>query len=105
MSSSKDSPVTLIVAVEGRITISNSDRMRRKLRDALRSRPAQVTVDLSETTYIDTSGLATLLEAVRIGRRQGTRVVLAGLNGQPQFLLQVNELHRLFEFAPQETSV
>jgi anti-anti-sigma factor len=65
------------VAIEGRITVNNSDEMRRKLLAALRSRPAQVIVDLSQTTYMDLSGLATLLEAVRIARKQGTQLLLA----------------------------
>jgi anti-sigma B factor antagonist len=93
------------VAIEGRITVNTSDEMRRKLLAALGSRPAQVTVDLSQATYLDSSGLATLLEAVRIARSQGTRLVLAGVSGQPRSLFQVAEFNRLFEFAPQETSV
>jgi anti-sigma B factor antagonist len=90
------------VAIEGRITIDNSDEMRRKLLAALRSRPAQVTVDLSHATYMDLSGLATLLESVRIARKQGTRLVLAGVSGQPRSLFQIGQLDTLFEFAAEE---
>lgn len=87
------------VSIEGRITIDNSGEMRRKLRTVLRSRPAQVTVDLSGATFIGTSAVATLLEAVRIAREQGTRLVLAGLQGQPAHLFEVTLLQRLFEIA------
>jgi anti-sigma B factor antagonist len=97
--------MTQTVSIRGRITVNNSDEMRRKLQAALASTPAQVTVDLSEATYIDTSGVATLLEAVRIARGQGTRLVLAGLNGQPRYLFEVTEFDRLFEIAPEETRV
>lgn len=93
------------VSIMGRITVNNSDEMRRKLCATLASKPAQVTVDLSEATYIDTSGVATLLEAVRVARGQGTRLVLAGLNGQPRYLFEATEFDRLFEIASQETSV
>ena len=92
------------VAFEGRISVNNSDEMRRKLLATLRSRPAQITVDLSQVTYMDSSGLATLLEAVRVARNQGTRLVLGGLSGQPRQLFEVGNLHGLFEFAPQETN-
>ncbi len=91
------------VAMEGRITINNSDQIRRKLLAALRTRPVQVTVDLSQATFIDTSAVATLLEAARIARGQGTRLVLTGLSGQPRYLFDVVRLDTLFEFA-QETS-
>lgn len=91
------------IPFEGRITVNNSDKMRRKLLAGLRSRPAQITVDLSHVTYMDSSGLATLLEAIRVARSQGTRFVLGGLSGQPRQLFEVANLHGLFEFAPQET--
>jgi anti-sigma B factor antagonist len=91
------------VAIEGRITINSSGEMRRKLLAAVHLRPAQVSVDLSQATYMDSSGLATLLEAVRIARSQGTRLVLIGVRGQPRCLFEIGELNRLFEFAPKET--
>jgi anti-sigma B factor antagonist len=87
------------VAIEGRITVNNSDEMRRKLLAALRSGPAQVTVDLSQAIYMDLSGLATLLESVCIARKQKTRLVLAGVSGQPRSLFQIGQLESLFEFS------
>jgi anti-sigma B factor antagonist len=92
------------VAIPGRISVNTSDEMRRKLLAALRSSPAQVTVDLSQATYMDLSGLATLLESVRIARKQGTRLVLAGVSGQPRSLFQIGQLESLFEFAAEEKS-
>lgn len=91
------------VAVEGRITVNNSDEMRQKLVTALRSKPAKVIVDLSRVTYMDSSGLATLLEATRTARRQGTQLLLAGLSGQPKSVFNVAHLEGLFEFVPRET--
>jgi anti-sigma B factor antagonist len=94
--------MTATVAIEGRITVTNSDEMRRKLQAALRSRPAQILVDLAQATYLDTSAVATLLEAVRIARRQGTLLLLSNLSGQPQSLFAAAGLDPLFDFAPQE---
>jgi len=48
---------------------------------------------------MDTSGVATLLEAARIARGQGTRLVLTGLQGQPAHVLELSLLHPLFEMA------
>lgn len=93
--------MTSTVAIDGRITVNSSDGMRRKLLAALRSRPAQIVVDLSRATYMDSSGVATLLEATHIARSQSTRLVLAGVSGQPRNLLAVANLDRLFEFVPQ----
>ena len=94
--------MTSTVAIDGRITVNTSDEMRRKLLAALRSKPAQITVDLSRATYMDSSGVATLLEAAHIARSQSTRLLLAGVSGQPRSLFAVAQLDRLFEFASQE---
>lgn len=90
------------VALEGRITIENSGAVRTTLIDALRGKPAKLSVDLSGVSYIDTSGLATLVEAERMARKQDTRLVLGGIHDQPRYLLEVTHLDQLFELAGQE---
>jgi anti-sigma B factor antagonist len=85
------------VSMQGRITIDNADQMRRRLANALRTHPALVAVDLSDVPYMDTSGLATLMEAMRTARQQGTRVVLSGIQQQPRYLLKVTDLDHVFE--------
>jgi anti-sigma B factor antagonist len=93
-----------IVSIEGRVTVDNSPEMRDKLAVALKPKPAEVTVDLSRVTYIDVSGLATLVEASRIAHLQGTRLVLTGLQGQTRYLFQVSHLDQLFDIAGERTS-
>jgi len=88
-----------VISIAGRVTIVNSSQMRDRLVVALRQKPAQVTADLSEVTYIDTSALATLVEAFRNARQQGTRLVVTGLRGQPRDLLSVTRLDQLFDAA------
>ena len=92
------------VAIEGRVTIDNSPDMRSRLADALRLKPGELAVDLSRVTYIDTSGLATLVEASRIAHQQGTRLVLTGIQGQTRYLFEVSHLDRLFDMAAEQTS-
>jgi anti-sigma B factor antagonist len=90
------------VSIEGRINIDTSDDMRRAIAEALRSMPPAVMLDLSGVSYIDTSGLATLLEASRIARQQGTRLVLHGLHGQPRELLHFSQIDHLLDIAEPE---
>lgn len=92
------------VAIQGRITIESSNEMRRTLASALRNKPANLSVDLSGVPYIDTSGLATLLEAERIARKQGTRLILSGLQEQPRYLFDITHLDQFFDMAGQEAS-
>ena len=73
-----------------------------RLAAALKPKPAQLTVDLSRVTYIDISGMATLVEASRIAHQQGTRLVLTGLQGQTRYLFEVSHLDQLFDIAAEQ---
>ena len=90
------------VSIEGRVNIDTSGDMRRTIAEALRSMPPAVMLDLSAVSYIDTSGLATLLEASRIARQQGTRLMLHGLHGQPRELLHFSQIDHLLDIADPE---
>ena len=90
------------VSIRGRITVESSGEMRTALANALRTKPGSLSVDLSGVSYIDTSGLATLVEANRIARKQGTRLILGGLHDQPRYLFEITHLDRFFDTAGQE---
>src|SRR5215831_18741050 len=85
------------VSVQGRVTIDSSGELRRRLSNALRSKrkPGTVTVDLSGVSYIDSSGVATLLEATRIARMQHTRLILRGVLGQTRYFLEISRMDQL----------
>ena len=93
-----------IVSIEGRVTVDNSPEMRDRLAAALKAKPAELTVDLSRVTYIDISGMATLVEASRIAHQQGTRLVLTGLQGQTRYLFEVSHLDQLFDIVGERQS-
>jgi len=90
------------VSIQGRVNIDTSSEMRRMIAAELNSIPPAVTIDFSGVTYLDTSGLATLLEASRIARQQGTRLVIKGLHGQPRELIHFTQLDHLLEIAGPE---
>jgi anti-sigma B factor antagonist len=90
------------IAIRGRITVANSGEISSALANALRNKPANLSVDLSEVPYIDTSGLATLLEAAGKAHKQGTRLTLNSVQDQPRYLLEITHLNRLFDIEGQE---
>lgn len=90
------------ISIEGRITVSNSSEMRTALARALFSKPANLSVNLSAVSYIDSSGVATLIEAARIARSQHTRMILDGIHDQPRYFFEITHLGGLFDIAGQE---
>jgi len=92
------------VAIHGRITVSNSGEMRTALANALHTKPTSLSVDQSGVSFLDTSGLATLIEAARTAREQGTRLALQGLHDQPLYFFEIAHLEQLFDTAGLEAS-
>jgi len=89
--------------MQSRVTVDNAVDMRLLLAEAIRSQGAQVIVDISPIAYMDTAGLATLLEALRIAYKQGKRLVLVGIQDQPLRLFEATELDHVFEIRTKGT--
>jgi anti-sigma B factor antagonist len=78
-----------LACLYGRIDIDSSPALRERLLALLQRRhPSLVSIDLSGVTHIDSSGVATLIEALKIARHCKTELKLRGLH---------DRLHRLFE--------
>ena len=87
-----------LLVLTGHVTTDSSPEFRTRLLALLREEhPHQLTVDLEGVSYIDTSGLVTLIEALKIARHRGTTLTVKGLHGPILHLLQVTGLLRLFE--------
>jgi anti-anti-sigma factor len=85
----------------GGVTIDTSPELRRVLFRMLKTPDCRrITLDFSEVVYIDTSGLAVLLEVLRSARQLGKSLQLSGLQERPRYLLESTGLLRLFEEAP-----
>ena len=59
-------------------------------------RAPSLVIDLSALSYLDTSGVATLLEAARVASAHGVRLRVIGLTGEPRMLAQIAELDVIF---------
>jgi anti-sigma B factor antagonist len=85
------------ICVTGRLAIESSAHLRALLMKAIRNGTCAVLViDLSGISYLDTSGVATLLEAARVAFAQAVRLRVVGLSGEPRMLAQIAEIDRIF---------
>jgi anti-sigma B factor antagonist len=85
------------ISVTGRLVIDSSPRLRALLLKALRKATSAVlVVDLSALNYLDTSGVATLLEAARVASTRQVRLRVIGLSGEPKMLARITELDVIF---------
>ncbi|HWC16710.1 MAG TPA: STAS domain-containing protein [Terriglobales bacterium] len=91
-----DEGVTL--SLKGRLNIESSPLLRDRLLALLRDLPVKkVIIDLRKISYIDSSGVATLIEALKIARHRSVRFHLKGLEGRLLHLFEVTGLVALFD--------
>jgi anti-sigma B factor antagonist len=90
-----------VVRLSGQINVESSPDLRDYLQAILSTKPppGTVTVDLAGVPNIETSGIATLIEALRIAKNQETRFHLQGLSGPVLRLFEVTGLLGLFDLA------
>ncbi len=93
-----------VIRLEGDIDMSNSRRLRETLLDAVKEQStSRIVVSMEKVEYIDSSGIASLVEGLQAARRAGARLVLAGLNEGPRHVLQLTRIIDVFEVYPSET--
>jgi anti-sigma B factor antagonist len=87
---------TVVVAI-GRVTVDSSPHLRLVLHDAIVAAAATgVVIDLTGISYLDTSAIATLLEAATLALADGVSLRVTGLHGHPRFVAEGAELDHIF---------
>ena len=88
-----------VVRLSGRIDVDSSPDLRHRLRTLLSEEalPQTIIVDLAGVSYIETSGVATLIESLRIARHHQTNFRLQGLSGAALRLFEVTGVLALFD--------
>lgn len=87
----------LTVAVVGRVTINSSPHLRSVLLDLLcRDANPALVIDLSRVSYLDTSGIATLIEASKIAHEHSAPLRLVGISGELKTITELTGLDRVF---------
>jgi anti-sigma B factor antagonist len=87
----------LIVDCKGRIIVGDEATfLNHQVRDLVKENPA-VVLNLSEVTYIDSTGLGTLVGLYGAAHNAGHQIKLAGLTERIKDLLQITKLVTVFE--------
>ena len=92
-----------IVYVSGDIDLYTSPKLRETVLELYRKRDQKtVIVNLTEVHYIDSSGIASLVEGLQESKKVEARFVLVGLNEAPRHVLELTRLLNVFEIAESE---
>jgi len=101
--SARRSDKTTIFDLSGDIDFANSPEVRQSvLREIRENRVARVVVNLTGVRYIDSSGVASLVEGLKASRDLGSRFILFGLSTAAREVLQLSRLLKVFEIYDSE---
>ena len=96
--STRQSGTSTIVDVVGDIDLYNSPEIRKVLLETIRDkRVPRVVINLKEVRYIDSSGVASLVEGLKVARNVNSRFMLYGLSPAAREVLELSRLIKVFE--------
>jgi anti-sigma B factor antagonist len=95
----RDERGTAVVSFAGDVDLEHSPAARRVLLDCV-ARGRGVIVDMSAVGYIDSSGIASLVEALQAARRQGTSLALAAVSPSALRVFKLARLDTVFTIHP-----
>jgi anti-sigma B factor antagonist len=94
----KDRPNVL--PLEGEIDLHVSPSVAAALNTMIGKKTKQLVVDLSRVTYIDSAGLAALIQGMQSVEAYGGKFALAGLQETVRSIFEISRLDQVFRIFP-----
>jgi anti-sigma B factor antagonist len=89
-----------ILPLEGEIDLHVSPEVAESLRAMTAKKPKEVVIDLTKVTYLDSSGLAVLIEGMQNVQEYGGRFAVAGVQESVKHIFDIARLDQVFQIFP-----
>ena len=86
-----------IISIEGEVDMFTSPNLREKLLPLFKKNVKGIIVDLSCVSFMDSSGIATLVEGLQWSKKNGKKFVLTGLGANIKNALALTKLDNVFD--------
>ena len=93
-------PDGVMVTLQGDVDLSRSPVLRNELLELVKRRPQRLVVNLAAVPYMDSSGVATLIEGLQQQRKSGGKMVLCGLQPKVRSIFEIARLDAVFKIVP-----
>jgi len=97
-------PEPNVLLLEGEIDLHESPRVRQAVQQLLEEKPPRVFVDFSHVSYIDSSGMAVLIEAMQRINAYGGKLALFGIHDNVQVIFRIAQLDQVFRIFPDKAA-
>lgn len=89
-----------VVEPSGILNNSVASQLCREVNEVIQAGTRLVLVDLQAVTFIDSSGLGGLVNAFKLARAAGSRLVLCSVCDQARMLFEITGMDQIFEIFP-----
>jgi anti-sigma B factor antagonist len=89
-----------VLPLKGEIDLHVSPVITASLSAMIEKKPERVVIDFSEVTYIDSAGLAALIQAMQKVEAYGGKFLLAGLQETVRSIFEISRLDQVFQIFP-----
>ena len=86
-----------IVEIEGEVDLYSSPNLRSVLLDLTKSKNSAILVNLLNVKYMDSSGVATLVEALQQVGKYGGKLKIANLRNSVKDVFELSRLDKVFD--------
>ncbi len=100
----KDTATAVLISVDGEIDMSSSPELRNALLPYFEKDLAGIVVDLSGVSYMDSSGIATMIEGLQWSTNNEKKFILAGLTDKVMDVFVLTNLNNVFTFSEDSES-
>ncbi len=101
---SASNPEPGVLALSGEIDLHESPHVKETLEPIIARKPPLVVIDLSDVTYIDSSGLALLIEALQRIQGYGGKLALCSIAESVRTIFDIARLDQIFQIFPDKSS-
>jgi len=89
-----------VLPLEGEIDLHVSPEVAESLRTLIAKKPKVVVVDLTKVPYLDSSGLAVLIEGMQNVQEYDGKFALAGVQESVKHIFEIARLDQVFQIFP-----
>jgi len=89
-----------VLVLSGELDYHSSPELREKLSELTAKQAPKILVNLSGIDYMDSSGIATFVEAFQKTKRYQGRLILAELTATVRGVFEIAKLDSIFELSP-----
>lgn len=93
-------PAPNIVALEGEIDLHESQTVKEGISPLIEQKLPKIFVDLSGVSYIDSSGIAVLIDGLQRAQAYGGSLLLCGMGEKVKNIFQIARLDQVFPIFP-----